>query len=307
MEKTSLHLHTRFQVGPVDPRLFGGFLEHLGRAVYQGVYEPGSAHADRDGYRTDVLDPLRRLALTALRYPGGNFASGYHWQDGVGPQDQRPTLRDLAWQSLESNRFGTEEFIRLCSEMNWQPMLTVNLGTGTPEEARNWVEYCNCPPGSRFADLRASNGSPSPHAVKLWCLGNEMDGPWQIGHVPADQYAIRAQQAGKLMKDTDKTIELVAGGSCGIGMPTYMEWDRVVLETLGDLADYISLHRYVGNPEGDTADYLAVTNSIDRQIEEMDAVCRFVQAKTHSKKRAYLSFDEWNVWYKNMQMDGKAR
>ena len=307
MFKTIINLHTRFQIAPVDPRLFGGFLEHMGRAVYEGVYDPESAHAGADGYRKDVLDQLRRLAMTTIRYPGGNFASGYHWQDGVGPTDKRPTVRELAWQSIEPNRFGTEEFLRLCKKMEWNPMLTVNLGTGTPEEARNWVEYCNCPTGTRFANLRASNGSTQPHAVSLWCLGNEMDGPWQLGHVPADQYAIRAQQAAKMMKDTDKNIELVAGGSCGIGMSTYMDWDRQVLDYLGELADYISLHRYVGNPENDTPDYLAVTNSIDRQIEEMDAVCRFVQAKYRSRKRAFLCFDEWNVWYKNMQMNGEGK
>jgi alpha-N-arabinofuranosidase len=186
-------------------------------------------------------------------------------------------------------------------------MLTVNLGTGSPEEARNWVEYCNCPPGTRYADRRAENGDKQPYAVKLWCLGNEMDGPWQLGHVPAEHYAIRAQQAAKMMKDTDKSIEVVACGSCGTSMPTYMEWDRKVLEHLGDLADYISLHRYVGNKDNDTPEYLAVSSAIDLQIEEMDAVCRFVQAKRRSNKRAYLCFDEWNVWYKNMQMDGESK
>jgi alpha-N-arabinofuranosidase len=186
-------------------------------------------------------------------------------------------------------------------------MITVNLGTGTPEEARNWVEYCNAPAGTKYADMRVASGSPGPHAVKLWCLGNEMDGPWQLGHVPADQYAIRAQQAAKMMKDVDRTIELVACGSCGVGLPTYMEWDRQVLEYLGDLADYISLHRYVGNRDDDTPDYLAITRAIDHQIEEMDAVCRFVQAKRRSGKRAYLCFDEWNVWYKNRQMNGEGK
>ena len=307
LEPTILNLHTRFQIGEVDPRLFGGFLEHIGRAVYQGVYEPDSPHADAHGFRRDVQKVLARLRMTAMRYPGGNFASGYHWMDGVGPRDQRPAMRELAWQSLEPNHFGTDEFLALCRQLDWTPMLTVNLGTGTPEEARNWVEYCNCPPGSRYADLRAANGNPAPHAVKLWCLGNEMDGPWQLGHVPADHYAIRAQQAGKMMKDTDRSLELVACGSCSIGMATYMEWDRQVLEYLGDLADYVSLHRYVGNPGDDTADYLAITNSVDRQIEEMDAACRFVQAKRRSKKRAYLCFDEWNVWYKNHETDGAGK
>jgi alpha-N-arabinofuranosidase len=183
-------------------------------------------------------------------------------------------------------------------------MLTVNLGTGTPEEARDWVEFCNAPKGSKFANLRTPE---QPYEVKLWCLGNEMDGPWQLGHVPADQYAIRAQQAAKMMKDVDPEIEVVACGSCGIGMKTYMEWDRTVLEYLGEITDYVSLHRYVGNHNNNTADYLGVTNSIDQQIEEMDAVCQFVQARNRSKKRAYLCFDEWNVWYKNMEMDGKGK
>ena len=312
MERTTITLHTKFQIGAVDPRIFGGFLEHLGRAVYEGVYDPACAHADEDGFRTDVMDALRRLDMTAMRYPGGNFASGYHWLDGVGPPGQRPVVRDLAWQSLEPNRFGTDEFIKLCRKMGWTPMLTANLGTGTPEEARNWVEYCNCPSGTRYADMRAANGRPEPYAVKLWCLGNEMDGSWQLGHVPAEQYAIRAQQAAKMMKDVDGSIELVVCGSCGVGMETYMDWDRQVLEYVGDLAEYVSLHRYVGNRADDTPDYLAITHSIDRQIEEMDAACRFVQAKARrsargNEKRAYLCFDEWNVWYKNQQTDGAGK
>jgi len=302
--KTTLSLHTRFRIGAVDPRIFGGFLEHLGRAVYEGVYQPGNPRADARGFRADVLDALRPMRMTAMRYPGGNFASGYHWEDGIGPKEGRPRVRDLAWQSLEPNTFGTDEYLALCRVMGWTPMLTVNMGTGTPEEARNWVEYVNIPAGTKYADLRAHNSAPEPYGVKLWCLGNEMDGEWQLGHIPADQYAIRAQQAAKMMKDVDKSIELVACGSCGLFMPTYMEWDRQVLDYLGDYADYVSLHRYVGNEANDTADFLAITNSIDRQIEEMDAVCRFVQAKRKNKKRAYLCFDEWNVWYKNHQVDG---
>jgi len=307
MQPTQITLHTAFQIGAVDPRIFGGFLEHLGRAVYEGVYDPPSKHADADGFRTDVLTALRRLRMTAMRYPGGNFASGYHWLDGVGPRANRPTVRELAWQSIEPNRFGTDEFIQLSRLMDWTPMMTVNLGTGTPEEARDWVEYCNCPTGTKYADMRAANGNAEPYGVKLWCLGNEMDGPWQLGHVPAEHYAIRAQQAAKMMKDVDKTIETVVCGSCTIGLPTYMEWDRQVLEHIGDYADYISLHRYVGNRDDDTPDYLAITNSIDRQIEEMDAACRFVQARRRSKKRLYLCFDEWNVWYRDRKGDGAGK
>jgi len=298
MEKTRIVLDPAYTIAPVDPRIFGGFLEHMGRAVYEGVYDPKSGHADENGFRQDTLGALRKLNMTAMRYPGGNFASGYHWLYGIGPKEKRPKVRELAWQSIEPNQFGTDEFIKMARMMDWTPMFTINLGTGTPEEGRNWVEYCNSPVGSQYANLRASNGSEEPHDIKLWCLGNEMDGPWQLGHVPADQYAIRAQQAAKLMKDTDPSIETVACGSCTIELPTYMDWDRTVLEYIGPFADYISLHRYVGNPQNDTADYLAVTNSIDQQIEEMDAVCRFVQAKTRSKKRHYLCFDEWNVWYR---------
>jgi alpha-N-arabinofuranosidase len=233
-----------------------------------------------------------------MRYPGGNFSSGYHWMDGIGPHSLRPVVKDLASNSSEPNQFGTDEFIRLARMMNWEPMITVNLGTGSPEEARNWVEYCNSPVGTQYADLRAANGFVEPYNVKLWCLGNEIDGPWQLGHVPADQYAIRAQQTAKLMKDTDPSIELVVCGSCETGLPTYMEWDREVLETVGDYADYISLHRYVGKGSDSTADYLAITNSIDQHIEEMDSVCRYTQARARSKKRPFLCFDEWNVWYR---------
>jgi len=307
MKPTTINLHTKFQIGRVDPRIFGGFLEHMGRAVYQGVFDPESVHADKSGFRNDVLEALRKLRMTVIRYPGGNFASGYHWIDGVGPVENRPTVKELAWNSVETNRFGTDEYINLCREMNWVPMLCTNLGTGTPEEARNWVEYCNSPEDTRFADMRAANGNREPFNVRLWCLGNEMDGSWQLGHVPAEQYAIRAQQAAKMMKDIDGTIELVVCGSSLPGLPPYMEWDRQVLEYVVDYADYISLHNYVGNHSNDTADFLAVTNAIDRQIEEIDSVCRFAQAKKGSPKRAWLCFDEWNVWYKNFEIDGEGK
>ena len=303
MDHTKVILHCDYQIAPVDPRLFGGFLEHIGRAVYEGVYDPQSKHTDTQGFRKDVLSSLKGLGFTAMRYPGGNFASGYHWLDGVGPRSTRPVLQELASLSIEPNQFGSDEFIQLARKMNWIPMITVNLGTGTPEEARNWVEYCNSPVGTIYSNLRAGNGSAEPYDVKLWGLGNEMDGPWQQGHVPADQYAIRAQQAAKLMKDTDPSIELVVCGSAEIGLPTYMEWDRTVLEYVGDYAEYISLHRYVGNLTGDTADYLAVTNSIDQQIEVMDGLCRYAQAKTRSLKRYYLAFDEWNVWYRTQNAE----
>ena len=306
----AIHLSRHQRIGPLSPLVFGGFLEHMGRSIYEGVFDPGSTHADADGLRTDVIAALAELELSIVRYPGGNFASGYHWQDGVGPRDTRPTVRELAWQSIETNEFGTDEFLALASRLDWQPMLAVNLGTGTPEEARNWVEYCNAPAGTRYADLRAANGREVPYGVTHWCLGNEMDGPWQLGHVPAGQYAIRAQQAAKMMKDVDPRIETVACGSSAPSMATFLEWDRTVLEHLEDLADYVSLHRYVGNKHANTTNYLAVANSVDAQIEAVDATCRYVAARHGLARRPLLCFDEWNVWYKarsREHMDGKGR
>ena len=304
MKKTTIKLHTDFQVAGVDERIFGGFMEHMGRCVYEGVYDPACKHADQKGYRTDVLGALDKLKMTAMRYPGGNFASGYHWLDGIGPKENRPTMRELAWQSIETNQFGTDEYIDMCRKMGWTPMLTVNLGTGTPEEARNWVEYCNCPAGTKYADMRVANGSKEPYNVKLWCLGNEMDGKWQIGHVPAKDYAIRAQQAAKMMRDVDKSIETVVCGSCCTGLPTYISWDAEVLEHCWDFVDYVSLHNYSGNRTNNTADFLANSELIDKQLEDTAAVCRYVKAKLRSKKDVRLCFDEWNVWYKNMEMNG---
>jgi alpha-N-arabinofuranosidase len=309
MNSSTLHLHTSFTVDQVDPRVFGGFLEHLGRAVYEGVYEPSSAHADEFGCRRDVLEALRRLRFTAMRYPGGNFVSGYHWEDGVGPKDRRPVMRDLAWQSLETNQFGTDEFCTLCTRMGWTPMMAVNLGTGTPEEARNWLEYCNIEAGSKYAEMRRANGFETPHGVKLWCLGNEMDGSWQIGHVPAEAYAIRAQQTANMMRMCDPSVELVLCGTCGPGLPHYMEWDRVVLEHCHGYVDFLSVHSYA-TKEGDTEDFLAFSNSVDRQIEETSAICHVVQARKRSKKRVQISFDEWNVWTKtraSSDMDGRGK
>lgn len=310
MNHATVFLHPAMTVGSVDPRIFGGFVEHLGRCVYEGLYDPSSAHADEFGYRRDVLDALRELKFTAMRYPGGNFVSGYEWQDGVGPQENRPKKRDLAWQTLEPNTFGTDEFMRLSKMMGWTPMFAANLGTGTPADARNWLEYCNGEPGTYWADMRVANGSIEPHDVKLWCLGNEMDGPWQIGHVPAEEYAVRAQQTARLMKMFDPEVELVLCGSCTIGLPTYMEWDRKVLEYTYNDVEYLSVHRYVGNDSNDTEDYMGIGTAIDKQIEEIDSTCKYVQAKLRSKKKVGLSFDEWNVWYRansGADVDGKGK
>ncbi|RYG19997.1 alpha-N-arabinofuranosidase [bacterium] len=310
MQSTTLHLHTAFTVDKVDPRVFGGFLEHMGRAVNDGVYKPESVHADDLGCRTDVQAALKRLDFTAMRYPGGNFVSGYHWLDAVGPKEKRPKTRDLAWQSIETNQFGPNEFLTLAQRMGWTPMMAVNLGTGTPEEAKNWVEYCNIDGGSQWCDLRREHGYEKPWDVKLWCLGNEMDGPWQIGHMPPEQYAIIAQQTARMMKMVDPSIELVVCGSCAPELSTYLEWDRKVLEHVREDVDYLSLHRYVGNPDDDTKEYLAVTNSIDQQIDATNAVCLAAYHTKKTKRRIFISADEWNVWYRarhGEHLDGKGK
>ncbi len=305
MQHTRVIYHKEYQIAEVDPRIFGGFIEHVGRQIYDGLYNPQSRHADEDGFRKDVLAALKAMDMSVVRYPGGNFVSNYHWMDGIGPKAQRPAVRELAWKSLEPNQFGTDEFMRLAKKMGWETMIAANLGTGSPEEARNWVEYCNSPTGTKYADMRAANGHKDPYGVKLWCLGNEMDAIWQHGHVPARDYALRAQQAAKMMKDVDPTIETIACGSCKLDLPTYAGWDREVLEYIGPFAEYLSVHRYVRNDDSNAADFFAVTNAITQQIEEMDAVCRYVQALTRSPKRHYLCFDEYNIWYRARKAEHK--
>jgi alpha-N-arabinofuranosidase len=298
MKQARVYLDTQHHVGTIDRRIFGGFLEHLGRAVYEGIYDPGNPLSDARGFRRDVLDLLRPLGMPVMRYPGGNFVSCYDWTDGIGPRETRPSRPDYAWRSLETNQFGTDEFMTWCQEARTEPMMAVNLGTAGTSEAARLLEYCNMEAGSKWSDLRAANGHPAPYGVKLWCLGNEMDGPWQAGHVPAEVYAQRADQAATVMKGLDPTIELIACGSSGTSMNTYMEWDRRVLEYCWEKLTYISAHRYSENHSGDSAAYLAEGLAIDRHIEDYAALLRYVQAVTKSSRRLYLSFDEWNVWYR---------
>ncbi len=302
---TTIHVHTKHNAGPVDRRIFGGFLEHLGRAVYEGVYDPGSRRSDPNGFRTDVLEALRGMRMPVVRYPGGNFVSAYDWRDGVGPRDQRPRRRDFAWRSIETNQFGTDEFIQWCRALGAEPMLAVNLGTGTPDSAAALVEYCNLGSGTAWADQRVANGHKEPHGVKLWCLGNEMDGPWQAGHVPADIYARSANVAAALMKKMDPSIQTVACGSSGRWMGTYLEWDRVVLETCWDRVDYISAHRYSTNHENDAAHFLAEGVEIDRILDDYAGLISYVRGRRRSDKKVYVSFDEWNVWYRQRSEEGR--
>jgi alpha-N-arabinofuranosidase len=294
-------------VASLDRRLFGSFVEHIGRCIYGGIYEPGSKLSDSDGFRKDVLAEVRQLGVPIIRYPGGNFVSGYNWLDGVGPKKDRPRVLNLASNSIESNQFGTNEFLTWCRAVGTEPLLAVNLGTGTPERAANLVEYCNVEGGTRWSDLRRQHGFEKPYKIKYWCLGNEMDGPWQLGHIPAKEYGLKARDAALQMRTVDPSIKLVACGSSEVGMPTYLEWDRQTLEESYDDVDAISLHHYFGNgPDtgGDSSKFLAANLTMDRQIEEVKAVCDMVRGRKRSKKQLWLSFDEWNVWYrKNTEAD----
>jgi alpha-L-arabinofuranosidase len=297
----------RRTVATLDRRLFGSFLEHLGRAIYGGIFEPGSKLADESGFRRDVLEEVRTLGVPIVRYPGGNFVSGYDWLDGVGPRAGRPRVLERAWNSIETNQFGTNEFVTWCRAAGAEPLFGLNLGTGTPEKAAALVEYCNVASGTRWSELRRRHGIESPHAIKRWCLGNEMDGPWQIGHMTATEYGRKAADTARQMRVVDDGLQLVACGSSGPGMPTYLDWDRQVLEECYDEVDAISLHRYFGLQSDvvkDDARFLASNLEMERQIQDVAAVCDYVRGRKKSTKRLWLSFDEWNVWYR--QTDGNG-
>jgi alpha-N-arabinofuranosidase len=299
---TRIFVDTRRTIASIDPNLFGSFLEHLGRAIYEGVYDPGSKLADSNGFRKDVIAEVRALGVPIVRYPGGNFVSGYNWLDGIGPKQDRPHVLDKAWNSLNTNQFGTDEFLMWCKAAGTLPLMGLNLGTGTAEQAAALVEYCNVEKGTRWSDLRRKNEIAEPYKVEHWCLGNEMDGPWQIGHMTATEYGLKAADAARQMRYVDPSLKLVACGSSGPFMPTYLDWDREVLEQCYDYVDALSLHRYVGNsPETtgqDSSKYLAINLTMDKQIAETVAVCDMVRGHKRSKKQLWLSFDEWNVWYR---------
>jgi alpha-L-arabinofuranosidase len=302
-----VYVDSRRTISPIDRNLWGSFLEHLGRAIYQGIYDPGSRLSDSSGFRKDVLDEIRQLGVPIVRYPGGNFVSGYNWLDGVGPKQSRPRTLDKAWDTIESNQFGTDEFLAWCKAAGTEPLMGLNLGTGTAEEAAALVEYCNVEKGTRWSDLRRQHGIADPYKVQRWCLGNEMDGPWQIGHMTAAEYGMKAADAARQMRYVDPSLKLIACGSSGPFMPTYLEWDREVLEQCYDYVDGLSLHRYFGNNERDTgrdtSKYLAMNLSMERQIAETVAVCDLVRGHKRSPKKLWLSFDEWNVWYRTTTGD----
>ncbi len=297
MKKAKMSLVSEFTSAKIDKRIYGSFIEHLGRAVYGGLYEPDHPLADEDGFRTDVIEEIKKLNVPIVRYPGGNFVSGYNWEDGVGPIELRPKKLELAWGVTEPNLFGTNEFVKWCRKANSEPMMAVNLGLRGPEEARNLVEYCNHKGGSYWSDLRRSHGYEDPHNIKLWCLGNEMDGDWQIGHKTAVEYGRVASEAAKVMKWTDNSIETVLCGSASRDMRTFGEWEATTLDLAYDKVDYLSLHIYFDNRANDTPSFLAKNMIMDEFISTVVCICDYIKGKKRSKHTVNLSFDEWNVWY----------
>ena len=311
--KASVSFHTERVISEISPLIFGGFAEHMGRCIYEGIYDPASPLADIRGFRPDVMSALKDINYRIMRYPGGNFVSGYHWQDGIGPREKRPRRRALAWRSIETNQFGPDEFMEFAKELGTEPMWAVNLGTGTIQEAADLVEYMNLPTGTHYSDLRAANGHKDPYGVKYWCLGNEMDGPWQIGQMDAATYAEKAVQASKLMRWTDPSIQTIACGSSATSMSSYPDWDRTVLDRTYDQIDYYSMHHYAANPyptmtnlglEKDTDSYLASNVHFAEHADTLGAAIRVSKVKNRSKKDVFLCWDEWNVWYRARGGDG---
>ena len=299
MRTASLVIDPAFAVGPVRRRTFGSFVEHLGRCVYTGIYEPDHPTADADGFRGDVLDLTRELGVSTVRYPGGNFVSGYRWEDGVGPVEQRPRRLDLAWHSMDPNTVGTDEFMRWADKAGIEPMMAVNLGTRGTAEALDLLEYCNVAADSEIAEQRRANGADDPYRVKMWCLGNEMDGPWQIGHKTAHEYGRLAAETARAMRMMDPSLELVACGSSQRSMPTFGEWERVVLTETWDFVDMISAHAYYWERDEDLQSFLGSAVDMDRFIDQVAATADAVGAANKSDKVIGISFDEWNVWYQD--------
>lgn len=307
MKKAEIIIDKYFLTGSVDKRIYGSFIEHLGRAVYGGIYQEGLASSDEQGFRKDTLELVKELEVPIVRYPGGNFVSGFHWEDSVGPKALRPARTDLAWRVIETNQFGLNEFADWSKKAGSEMMMAVNLGTRGPEDAKNLLEYCNFEGGTYYSDLRKSHGYAKPHDIKLWCLGNEMDGKWQMGHKTAGEYGRIASETARMMKWLDPEIETVACGSSSLTMPTFGDWEYQVLDECYDEVDYLSLHQYYGNRSDDTADFLACSKGMDDFISGVVSICDAVKAKKHGGKNINLSFDEWNVWYHSNEQDKEIK
>lgn len=302
-KKAKMVIDKEFKISEIDKRIYGSFIEHLGRAVYGGIYEPGHYSADENGFRKDVIELVKELNVPIVRYPGGNFVSNFFWEDSVGPVDERPRRLELAWRSLETNEIGLNEFSKWTNAINSEIMMAVNLGTRGIADACNLLEYCNHESGTKYSDLRIKHGVEKPHKIKTWCLGNEMDGPWQLGHKTMEEYGRLTVETARAMKAIDPSIELVSCGSSNTGMPTFPEWEATTLDHNYDEIDYVSLHQYYGNRFNDTANFLAQSVDMDEFIKTVKSTCDYIKAKKRSKKTINLSFDEWNVWFHSNSED----
>ena len=301
--KVKMVIDKEFRISEVDERIYGSFIEHLGRAVYDGIYSPEHPSADEYGFRNDVKELIRELNVPIIRYPGGNFVSSFNWEDSVGPVSERPRRLELAWKSIEENKVGLNEFTKWARNAGSDVMMAVNLGTRGIADACNILEYCNHPGNTKYSDLRISHGYKEPHNIKTWCLGNEMDGPWQLGHKTMEEYGRLAEETARAMKIIDPSIELVSCGSSSLTMPTFPDWEAVTLQHTYDQVDYISMHQYYGNDKGDSEDFLACSDDMDQFIRTVIATCDYVKAKKRGKKDINISFDEWNVWYHSHAAD----
>ena len=289
MNRIKIDLERR--LGEIDRRIFSGFIEHLGRCIYGGIFDEGSSLSDENGFRRDVLEALRPLLLPILRWPGGNFASGYHWQDGIGPRDRRPRRMELAWHAEEPNRFGTTEFIQYCRILGAEPYICLNLGTGTQDEAQSWVEYCNGTGNTYWANLRREHGYPEPFNVKYWGLGNEMYGGWQIGALDATDYVKKARECAKVMLWTDPSVQLISCGHNG-----WSDWDRIVLEGLARFIRFHSIHIYTGND--DYYRNILAPLQAERAIRICSNMIEQVRFNQHIPHQIAIAYDEWNVWFR---------
>lgn len=296
MNKIRIIVNKHFINGEIDKRIYGSFVEHMGRVVYSGIYEPGHPMADEDGFRQDVLEKVKELGVTAIRYPGGNFVSCYDWRDSVGPVQQRPNRLELAWRSIETNEFGTDEFMKWAKKADVEPIFALNLGTKGIENAISFVEYCNIPEGTLYSDMRRKHGSEDPYGIKTWCLGNEVDGDWQIGHKTAKEYGRLARETAKAIKLVDPTIELISCGSSKSDMDTYPKWETTTLKYTYEYVDYIALHQYYGGQEKGTRNFLAQALDMEQYIRTVIGACDCIKARNRSSKDLSISLDEWGVW-----------
>lgn len=292
-----IYVNPAFALGQIDRNIFGGFAEHLARCVYGGMYEPGSPLADERGLRTDVISALRRLSMPLIRYPGGNFVSGYRWRDGVGPQYKRPVRTDMAWNTVETNQFGTNEFIEFCRAVDTEPYLVVNCGDGDMREARDWIEYCNGTQATELADLRRQHGYAEPHNVKYWGIGNEVDGPWQIGFKTPQEYARATTEFAKVMKWIDPSIKIIASAVSNWGAADFVERGQLLLEQAGNLIDYMGVHWYVNNETNNFATYMTLSELFEARLSAYEGLIRAVQVERGNQRPIHIAVDEWNVWH----------